>query len=50
MGAGDGTWFLYSKEILSGKEMYSQLGITAQPIFRLVNTLAIKLFGSSLFG
>jgi hypothetical protein len=50
MGAGDGGWFLYSKEILLGKGMYTQLEMTAQPIFPLVNVLAISIFGNSLIG
>jgi hypothetical protein len=50
MGAGDGGWILYAQEIISGKKMYSELKMTAQPIFPLINTLTISIFGSSLVG
>ena len=48
MAASDGTWFLYAKEILSGKKIYADLHMTAQPIFPLINCIQIALLGDSL--
>lgn len=49
LSAGDGTWFLYSKEVLNHKQIYSDLKLTAQPIFPLINIAGLYLFGSSYF-
>lgn len=46
MGPADGTWVLYGREILSGRKLYSELGITAQPVMPLIGSIIVKAFGS----
>jgi len=46
-GAGDGTWYFYSKSYLAGLQLYSDLGLVQQPLFILYNSIGIYLFGDS---
>lgn len=46
VGPGDGTWYFISKEIISGKGIYKDLGIVAQPLFPLINTIPLLISDS----
>lgn len=45
--AGDGCWYWYAQEFLSGSRLHADLGLAQQPLYILLNALTIKLFGVS---
>jgi len=42
-GAGDGTWFLYSREIFSGSAPFSVLDLKQQPLFFIITAIVDKM-------
>ena len=47
-GGSDGTWILYSREILHGSRIYTDLSIAQQPLFYLFSILVLK-FSKNFF-
>ncbi len=43
LGPADGTWMLYSQELMAGKRLYSDLDFNQQPLFPLLALLSLKL-------
>lgn len=50
MAPGDGTWVLYAKEMVSGKRLYSDLGLNQQPVFPLLSWLFVYLSPKWILG